>query len=187
MADNQKEYTVKEISELLNVSKQTVRNYAQEDKKKNLPPVPCRKHIHTFYYTEDGLEEIALRMGIDYNKADNQSEPLPKPQTKMPKSQSKTEKIDQTDNQVDNQTAKNDNQIDKTPAMAEDYIEFLKNQIKTKDQQIADLTKQLENALTLTNQQQQLSVADKIVADTNVTDDEPEIQKKSFWKKIFKK
>ena len=166
-----KDYTVKEIAELLEVSKPTVQKVVND---LSLEPVRIEKNKYRFYNYADTVAIIrVIKPDFEFEKLQNVSEKLQSETAKQPneteKSQIETAKqpIDtekpQTDTEKQPNTAKSE-ELELMKSMLSLIKEQLKekdNQLAIKDKQIQDLNDRLAEAMELTRGQQYITAADK--------------------------
>ena len=166
-----KDYTVKEIAELLEVSKPTVQKVVND---LSLEPVRIEKNKYRFYNYADTVAIIrVIKPDFEFEKLQNISEKLQNETAKQPneteKSQIETAKqqIDtekpQTDTEKQPNTAKSE-ELELMKSMLSLIKEQLKekdNQLAIKDKQIQDLNDRLAEAMELTRGQQYITAADK--------------------------
>lgn len=208
-----KDYTVKEIAELLEVSKPTVQKVVND---LSLEPVRIEKNKYRFYNYADTVAIIrVIKPDFEFEKLQNVSEKLQSETAKQPneteKSQIETAKP-QIDTEKQPNTAKSE-ELELMKSMLSLIKEQLKekdNQLAIKDKQIQDLNDRLAEAMELTRGQQYITAADKTaqlmekseaeeVVDTTigntpaaatedkVVEEEQPPQKKSFWGRWFGK
>ena len=166
-----KDYTVKEIAELLEVSKPTVQKVVND---LSLEPVRIEKNKYRFYNYADTVAIIrVIKPDFEFEKLQNVFEKLQNETAKQPneteKSQNETAKqpIDTEKPQIDTEkqpnTAKSE-ELELMKSMLSLIKEQLKekdNQLAIKDKQIQDLNDRLAEAMELTRGQQYITAADK--------------------------
>lgn len=166
-----KDYTVKEIAELLEVSKPTVQKVVND---LSLEPVRIEKNKYRFYNYADTVAIIrVIKPDFEFEKLQNVSEKLQSETAKQPneteKSQIETAKqpTDTEKPQIDTEkqpnTAKSE-ELELMKSMLSLIKEQLKekdNQLAIKDKQIQDLNDRLAEAMELTRGQQYITAADK--------------------------
>ena len=180
-----KDYTVKEIAELLEVSKPTVQKVVND---LSLEPVRIEKNKYRFYNYADTVAIIrVIKPDFEFEKLQNVFEKLQNETAKQPneteKSQNETAKqpIDTEKPQIDTEkqpidTEKPQIDTEKQPNTAKsEELELMKsmlslikeqlkekdNQLAIKDKQIQDLNDRLAEAMELTRGQQYITAADK--------------------------
>ena len=184
-------YTVKEIADLLNVSKPTIQRYIntaaiEPDKEEN----QCR------YYNFDKAVKIIKAVNAEFDisriAADHEAPPNDAPQTATPPQNAEIEILKSVIATIQEQLVIKDKQIAN-----------MDRQIAAYEDQITDYSKRLKEALELTKGQQYIAAADKtaqimdkenigkeVAADneiiTSAADQkETQTEKKSFWKRLF--
>ena len=185
------EYTVKEIADLLQVSKTTVQKTIKAN---NIIYDYISKNKQ--YYSYDSTKQIIglLRKDFDFSKLENSQTKL---ENQIENSQTKIENSEtKTENQVEN--SKTD--IDTVNRM----LDMLQQEIEKKDKTIQDLQNKLDKAYTqitdLATKAQYITAADKTaqimdkqqqketIINAAAVDNEAEPQpKKSFFKRLFNK
>lgn len=209
-----KDYTVKEIAEIIEVSKPTVQKVIKD---LSIDPVRIEKNKYRFYCYADVVKVIkSIRSDFDFEKLQNGIE----------KSQNETEKSENFSEKQPNETEKPQNETAKQPSgshsdeldLMRSMLSLIQEQMKEKDKQLAikdkqiqDLNDRLAEAMELTKGIQYITAADKTVqlmekseaedvrfaadvivekeaaaADQDIREEQPP-QKKGFWGKIFKK
>ena len=194
-----KYYTIKEISNIVGVSKTTIQKTIKEiqidydyiNKNKQ-----CYSIIKTIHIIK------SIRPNFDVSELEAQTE---NSQTETETSPTKTE--NQTDNfykQTENSQTKTEiSQIKTENPQTEREIEALNRlidiinkqldekdkQLAIKDKQIEDLSNRLAEALELTKGQQYITVADKAqgMITSNIVSDNNSQTNKGFWNKLFRK
>jgi len=166
-----KDYTVKEIAELLEVSKPTVQKVVND---LSLEPVRIEKNKYRFYNYADTVAIIkVIKPEFEFEKLQNvsaksQNETEKQPNT-IEKSQNKTEKQPietekpQTTTEKQPNTAKSEElELMKSMlALIQEQLKEKDNQLAIKDKQIQDLNDRLAEAMELTRGQQYITAADK--------------------------
>lgn len=190
----EKLYTVKEIADLLSVSKPTIQRYIntaaiEPDKEEN----QCR------YYNFDKAVKIIKAVNAEFDiariAADHEAPQNDAPQTATPPQNAEIEILKSVIATIQEQLVIKDKQIAN-----------MDRQIAAYEDQITDYSKRLKEALELTKGQQYIAAADKTAqimdkesagkenintaaADETITAaaDQKEVQteKKSFWKRLF--
>ncbi|OJT30968.1 helix-turn-helix domain-containing protein [Staphylococcus ureilyticus] len=192
--------TVKEVAEILNVSKQTIHYHL-----KNLPPhLKISKRGNKTLIDDDIMTYLK---NILYEKSTKESSKIDKQTTKEQNQHKsfykgiyKYSKLEnhQTNRQKSTKELSNkkDDKTNNYNSYIDKYIEHLESEIQQKNQQIADLTIALKQEQSLNlNSQNILSNQDQIETDNIKTKEEviiPEnqkktTQKKSVLSKLFKK
>lgn len=166
-----KDFTVKEIAEILEVSKPTVQKVIND---LSLEPVRIEKNKYRFYNYADTVAIIRVikpefefeKLQIVSEKLQNETEKQPnvseKPQIETEKSQTVSEKP-KTETEKQPNTAKSE-ELELMKSMLSLIQEQLKekdNQLAIKDKQIQDLNDRLAEAMELTRGQQYITAADK--------------------------
>lgn len=162
------EFTVKQIAELLGVSKPTVQKVIKE---LSIKPERAQNNNRRYYSYADTVAIIkAVNPNYDFSLlsefgAKPQSETA-KPQTEPPKTENQTAKPQTEPPNQDEKTAKppNSEEIDLLKSMLGVIQEQLKEkdkQLAIKDKQIQDLSDRLAEAMQLTRGQQYIAAADK--------------------------
>lgn len=187
-------YTVKEIADLLNVSKPTIQRYIntaaiEPDKEEN----QCR------YYNFDKAVKIIKAVNAEFDisriAADHEAPPNDAPQTATPPQNAEIEILKSVIATIQEQLVIKDKQIAN-----------MDRQIAAYEDQITDYSKRLKEALELTKGQQYIAAADKTAqimdkesagkenintaaVDETITpaadQKETQTEKKSFWKRLF--
>ena len=172
------EFTVKQIAELLSVSKPTVQKAIKE---LAIEPERAQNNNRRYYSYADTVAIIkAVNPSYDFSLlsefgAKPQSETA-KPQTEPPKTENQTAKPQTEPQNEEEKTAKppNSEEIDLLKSMLGVIQEQLKEkdkQLAVKDKQISDLSERLAEALQITRGQQYIAAADRtkelLEADTN--------------------
>lgn len=202
------EYTVKQIAELLGVSKPTVQKAIKE---LAISPEREQNNNRRYYNYADTVAIIKLiNKDFDFSSLLAVGEKPPtetaKPQTEPPKTEKSTEKPPTEPPKEEEETAKppNSEEVELLKSMLAVIQEQLKekdNQLAIKDKQIQDLSDRLAEAMQLTKAQQYITAADKTVEliETDikreeepkesiaVNEDKSTIKKKGFWQRIFGK
>lgn len=190
----EKLYTVKEIADLLSVSKPTIQRYIntaaiEPDKEEN----QCR------YYNFDKAVKIIKAVNAEFDisriAADHEAPQNDAPQTATPPQNAEIEILKSVIATIQEQLVIKDKQIAN-----------MDRQIAAYEDQITDYSKRLKEALELTKGQQYIAAADKTAqimdkesagkenintaaADEIITAaadlEEKQKEKKSFWKRIF--
>lgn len=192
--------TVKEVAEILNVSKQTIHYHL-----KNLPPhLKISKRGNKTLIDDDIMTYLK---NILYKKSTKESSKIDKQTTKEQnqyksfyKGIYKYSKLEnhQTNRQKSTKESSNkkDDKTNNYNSYIDKYIEHLESEIQQKNQQIADLTIALKQEQSLNlNSQNILSNQEQIETDNIKTKEEVTIpenqkkttQKKSVLSKLFKK
>lgn len=180
MSQDNKSYTVKDIADILKISKPTVRKYlselSEEVKKDNY------YEYNRLYISENCFKEIEKIIG----KSENNIE----------KAENNTGNLEDNIGKVKNNTENSENSAGKLENALEQQITFLSEQIKEKDKQLAEKDKQIDALTTALNnaQENNKSLTDALVAaqtlhaatiqTTALVDKSAEPK---WWKKIFKK
>lgn len=205
-------YTVKDLADILDVSKTTIQKYI---KASAIDYDYIEKNKQ--YYNEEKAVEIikGIRKDFDISQLEiaNLQTANRKPQTedRQLKNENKAETQAQGDvaqsrkPQTENQQPQTENRqqetIDRIISMLEKELEEKNRQLEVKDKQIQDLADRLAEALALTSQQQFISAVDKqqqlMEAEKeehkeeviNISKDniEPVENKKGFFARLFKK
>ena len=172
------EFTVKQIAELLSVSKPTVQKAIKE---LAIEPERAQNNNRRYYSYADTVAIIkAVNPSYDFSLlsefgAKPQSETA-KPQTEPQKTENQTAKPQIEPQNEEEKTAKppNSEEIDLLKSMLGVIQEQLKEkdkQLAVKDKQISDLSERLAEALQITRGQQYIAAADRtkelLEADTN--------------------
>lgn len=206
------EYTIKQIAELLGVSKPTV-----QKKIKELAVEPERKENNNraFYSYADTIAVIrAIKPNYDFSLLPSLGA---KPQNETAKPQNEAQNTAKPQNiaqNLENETAKPQNEelefLKRALSIIEAQLAEKDKQLAVKDEQIKDLNNRLAEAYQITRGQQYIAAADKttelLEADNRINEaagpaeegeraaakaaniDEPQPQKKqSFWKRLFGK
>ena len=187
-----KYYTIKEIADIVGVSKTAIQKTIKEiqidydyiNKNKQ-----CYSIIKTIHIIK------SIRPNFDVSELEAQTENSP---TKTEIPPTKTE--NQTDNfykQTENSQTKTENsQTEREIEALNRLIDIINKQLDEKDKQLAikdkqieDLSNRLAEALELTKGQQYIAVADKaqgMITSNIVSDNNSQINK-GFWNKLFRK
>ena len=205
-------YTVKEIADLLNVSKPTIQRYIntaaiEPDKEEN----QCR------YYNFDKAVKIIKAVNAEFDisriAADHEAPPNDAPQTATPPQNAPQAATAPPNDAPQTATPPQNAEIEilkSVIATIQEQLVIKDKQIANMDRQIAayedqitDYSKRLKEALELTKGQQYIAAADKtaqimdkentgkeVAADneiiTSAADQkETQTEKKSFWKRLF--
>ena len=190
----EKLYTVKEIADLLSVSKPTIQRYIntaaiEPDKEEN----QCR------YYNFDKAVKIIKAVNAEFDiariAADHEAPQNDAPQTATPPQNAEIEILKSVIATIQEQLVIKDKQIAN-----------MDRQIAAYEDQITDYSKRLKEALELTKGQQYIAAADKTAqimdkesagkeninaaaTDETITaaadQKETQTEKKSFWKRLF--
>ena len=193
-------YTVKEIADLVKVSKTTIQKII-----KSIGIDFDYVERNRQYYSFDKAKRIILDFNPEFefpiieNQSANQSENsetetennknvCENSQTKSAKSETKTEN---SKTEAEDQIAALNRMLD----IIQKQLEEKDRQLSIKDKQIADLSERLKEAMLLTKGQQYIAAADKATelieaaADpeqkTNSLDPDLPPKKKSFWERWF--
>jgi len=159
-----KDYTVKEIAEILEVSKPTVQKVIND---LSIEPVRVEKNKYRFYSYADTVGVIkSIKSDFDFEKLQNVSE---KPQNETAKQPNFSEKPQNEDEKPQNTTAKQPNTaksdelevIKSMLSLIQEQLKEKDNQLAIKDKQIQDLNDRLAEAMELTRGQQYITAADK--------------------------
>ena len=191
----EKLYTVKEIADLLSVSKPTIQRYIntaaiEPDKEEN----QCR------YYNFDKAVKIIKAVNAEFDisriAADHEAPQNDAPQTATPPQNAEIEILKSGIATIQEQLVIKDKQIAN-----------MDRQIAAYEDQITDYSKRLKEALELTKGQQYIAAADKTAqimdkesagkeninaaaTDETITAaadlEEVKTEKKSFWKRLFR-
>ena len=191
----EKLYTVKEIADLLSVSKPTIQRYIntaaiEPDKEEN----QCR------YYSYDKAVEIIKAVNAEFDisriAADHEAPQNDAPQTATPPQNAEIEILKSVIATIQEQLVIKDKQIAN-----------MDRQIAAYEDQITNYSKRLKEALELTKGQQYIAAADKTAqimdkesagkeninaaaTDETITAaadlEEVKTEKKSFWKRLFR-
>ena len=191
----EKLYTVKEIADLLSVSKPTIQRYIntaaiEPDKEEN----QCR------YYNFDKAVKIIKAVNAEFDisriAADHEAPQNDAPQTATPPQNAEIEILKSVIATIQEQLVIKDKQIAN-----------MDRQIAAYEDQITDYSKRLKEALELTKGQQYIAAADKTAqimdkesagkeninaaaTDETITAaadlEEVKTEKKSFWKRLFR-
>lgn len=180
MSQDNKSYTVKDIADILKISKPTVRKYLSELSEK------VKKdnyyEYNRLYISENCFKEIEKIIG----KSENSIE----------KAENNIGNLEDNIGKVKNNTENSENSTGKLENALEQQITFLSEQIKEKDKQLAEKDKQIDALTTALNnaQENNKSLTDALVAaqtlhaatiqTTALVDKSAEPK---WWKKIFKK
>ena len=176
------EYTVKQISEYLEVTKPTVQKIVND---LEITPIRTDNRNCQYYSYQDAVRIIQNR------NPDFDLSLLPEPQSETEKLQNKTEKLERENEKLEtfsekpqNQTAKSESkpqnqkemqQASQTQSNNQRELDLLQELVKTiqkeleeknkqleiKDKQIQDLSDRLAEAMQLTRGQQYIAAADK--------------------------
>ena len=211
----EKLYTVKEIADLLSVSKPTIQRYIntaaiEPDKEEN----QCR------YYNFDKAVKIIKAVNAEFDisriAADHEAPQNDAPQTATPPQNAPQTATEPQNDAPQTATPPQNSEIEilkRVSATIQEQLVIKDKQIANMDRQIAayedqitDYSKRLKEALELTKGQQYIAAADKTAqimdkesagkenintaaADETITAaaDQKEVQteKKSFWKRLF--
>lgn len=166
-----KDYTVKEIAELLDVSKPTVQKVIND---LSIEPVRIEKNKFRFYSYADTVGVIkAIKPDFEFEKLQNVCE---KSQNETEKPKSEFEKLQNETEKQPNQTEKSQTETEKPKnngnseelelvrsmlALIQEQLKEKDNQLAIKDKQIQDLNDRLAEAMELTRGQQYITAADK--------------------------
>ena len=166
-----KDYTVKEIAELLDVSKPTVQKVIND---LSIEPVRIEKNKFRFYSYADTVGVIkAIKPDFEFEKLQNVCEKsqneTEKPKSEFEKLQNETEKQpNQTEkSQIETEKPKNNGNSEELElvrsmlALIQEQLKEKDNQLAIKDKQIQDLNDRLAEAMELTRGQQYITAADK--------------------------
>jgi len=182
LSQDNKSYTVKDIADILKISKPTVRKYlselSEEVKKDNY------YEYNRLYISENCFKEIEKIIG----KSENNIE----------KAENNAENLEDNVGKVKNNTENSENSTGKLESALEQQITFLSEQIKEKDKQLAEKDKQIDALTTALNnaQENNKSLTDALVAaqtlhaatiQTTALVDKSAEPKPKWWEKIFKK
>lgn len=210
-----KDYTVKEIAEIVEVSKPTVQKVIKD---LSIDPIRIEKNKFRFYCYDDVIK-ITKEIKSDFNIEKLQNETA-KPQNSFEKLQNETakqhEEIEKSQNSFEKlQNGSHSDELDLMRSMLSLIQEQMKEkdkQLAIKDKQIQDLNDRLAEAMELTRGQQYITAADKtaqliekseseevmvsekekqeekaaVEKDQNIKEDQPP-QKKGFWSKLLGK
>ena len=193
---NNKGYTIKQISDLIGVSKQAVQkvikqhNISYDDKEKN----------RQIYFTNTTIKIIsAMRSDFDYSKLDFNVADLP--QTDNQKTDNSTTETDnktetevddpfssapKSENKTDNSATNTDNQQTTENQVIEVLrltIDTLQNQLNEKDKQIEYKDRQIEMLTRLLHTEQMKTVK----AIEEMTEEHQQQKKKGLFSRLFKK
>lgn len=203
------EYTVKQIAELLKVSKPTVQKTINA---LSIAPAKRENNNRAYYSQEDTVTIIkSIDHGFDVSVL---QEPDDEPPSETAKPQNYAEITEKPPSEAQN----NEGETAKTEKPPSEEIELLRNmlgviqeqlkekdkQLAVKDKQIQDLSDRLAEAMQLTRGQQYIAAADKTTelleaekqeeaaapAPINPKESDEEIEeqplkKKSFWQRLF--
>ena len=189
------EFTVKQIAEVLEVSKPTVQKLIN---KNSIQPVRIAKNKYRFYSLEDAAE-IAKKINPSFNVSVLESVSA-KPKNETAKPENQVEKPETLTAKPETKTAKP--QISDELELLKRTVAIIEKQLDEKDKQIKDLSDRLAEALQLTKGQQYITAADKttelLEADNrrnveeadSVIEPEPAApadssEKKGFWRRLF--
>lgn len=196
------EFTIKQISEYLEVSKPTAQKIAD---RLQVKPIRIDNTNCRFYNLEDTERIIADRKpDFDFAVLRKDQNETAKPQNEAQSFAQSTEKLqNETANPEDNieekseetEKPQNSNSVNElellrqTVAIIEKQLEEKDKQLQVKDKQIQDLSDRLAEAMQLTGRQQYITAADKasglLETDSKeVVEEQP--PKKSFWKRLFR-
>ena len=196
------EYTVKEIADLLQVSKTTVQKTIKVN---NIIYDYISKNKQ--YYSYEKAKQIIglLRKDFDFSKLENSQTKL---ENQIENSKTETEnsqtKIENSQTKTENQVENSKTDIDTVNRM----LDMLQQEIEKKDKTIQDLQNKLDKAYTqitdlatkaqyitaadktaqiMDKQQQKESIVNAAAADKEILEQEQPQINKSFWKRLFNK
>lgn len=213
------DFTIKDIADLLGVSKTTIRKVISAD---NIDFDYVKSNRQ--YFGIDKTKKIisSIKKDFDFSLLETEVETAnsqtENSQTKSEKSQTETAKSQTESENIGNQTenSQTENSQTRKPkeeqtelaalyqlmAIVQKQLEEKDKQLAVKDKQIQDLSDRLQEAMQLTHGQQFIAAADKAAmlqdkAANDIIEEEktvkpqedikPVDEKKSIWKKIFKK
>ncbi len=183
-------FTVKEIAELVGVSKPTAQKIFAE---MGIEPIETENNNRRIYSYEDGKRVLErLQPDFDFSKI---TEKTAKPQNITANLAENTAKLQLAQMEA----------LNKTIEVLTDQLEKKDQQLAAKDQQIKDLNDRLAEALALSKQQHYISAAEKtkdlieVQTDTKNSQDKPAVdpetikpeppqkpqKKRSFWSRLF--
>lgn len=207
MKETKELYTVKDIAEIIEVSKPTVQKIIND---LQIEPVSIEKNKFRLYSVEDTGKIISsIRQDFDFAAYRKATE---KPQSDCDKPQNDTDKLPkdtaktQNDSQMlllesilttlQGQLAEKDKQI----AAYQEQVSFYAAQVSAKDKQIEEYSQRLKEAMQLTQGQQFIAAADKVerltapqqedtikISQQPIEPKETQPEKFSIWKKFFKR
>lgn len=192
------EYTVKEIADLLQVSKTTVQKSIKANNI-DYDYISKNKQYYSYEKTKKIIESI--RKDFDFLKLENSQTKL---ENQLENSQTETEnlktKIENSETKTENQLENSKTDIDTVNRM----LDMLQQEIEKKDKTIQDLQDKLDKAYTqitdLATKAQYITAADKTaqimdkqqqketIINAAAANNEAEPQpKKSLWQRLFNK
>jgi DNA-binding transcriptional MerR regulator len=196
---NNSGYTIKQIADLIGVSKEAIRkvikqhNIKYEYTEKNRQYYSYNDTVKIVLFMRDDFDLSLLDLVVDTPQTTNQNfdnsptktanqpqtieadedphqvDPKEKPQTNTANSQTNTDNQPTTENQV--------------IEILRQTIDTLKNQLIEKDKQIENLNKNIERLTFLLNNEQQ----NHIKAITELTEEHQQQKKKGFFSRLFNK
>ena len=209
-----KQFTVREIADLLRVSKTTIQKYI---KAANIEYDCIEKNKQ--YYSYQKAKEIIknIRPDFDFSELENLQTEVENSETKLENQNENLQtEVEKSKNQVENsqtEVEKSKTEVENSPTqqneqmatlnrmldMIQKQLEEKDKQLAIKDKQIQDLSDRLQEAMELTKGQQYIAAADKTAQlleaeqqpkeDTvseDITTQEPP-QKKGFFSRFFNK
>jgi hypothetical protein len=175
---NKDKWTIKEIADLISVSKTTIQKTVKE---LNIEPDLFEKNKQYFYYPKVKLIILKMRPGFDFSSlqtrkpTENQTENL-KTESANQFANSQTESEKSTTESANSKTKNlsDDSQQDFEHWLLEEN-KFLKDQIKQKDQLINDLNENLRIAqqLAAADKKRLLELEDKTGSEVSAEDQQP--------------
>lgn len=194
-----KYYTIKEISNIIGVSKTTIQKTIKENQieydyiNKNKQCYSISKTISIIKSIRPNFNVSELEEQIEISQTETENS-----QTKTENQTKNFQKLtenSQTETEI-SQTKTENSQSEREIEALNRLIDIINKQLDEKDKQLAikdkqieDLSNRLAEALELTKGQQYIAVADKAqgMITSNIVSDNDNQTNKGFWNKLFRK
>jgi len=175
---NDKLYTIKEIADIVGVSKQAIHKKIKQDPLSSSLQQLTTTINNTIYISVDGIRLIKLAFVKD------------SPSTDTVNVNAKSSTVD--DNAIDNSSTKLIDSLESQITFLIEQINIKDNQLKEKDMRIDELTNSItdltERLAILFENSQQLQQNQQLLEATDIVKDKEEKEsKKSFFHRLFRK